>query len=271
MNQYIDDSILQSIRNRPEDSSKTTYGTLLSFVGSEDMPGAAVLSSLGALRSGLGLLKIAAENSVKRVLQSSLYEAVYLRPGDILNSYANAYLIGCGLGRSYDKVLLQLLPNLNNTIVLDADCLNFIATDPSILKVVSSNCDTIITPHGGEFSRLTKVDITAIEKDKVGLSKEFAKEYGCVVVLKGKNTVVSMPDGSSRINTTGNSGLATGGSGDVLAGVIASLCAQGYPVDIASCIAVYIHGLAADRLIDKYGKHGLLPRDLPEEIGRILG
>jgi NAD(P)H-hydrate epimerase len=121
------------------------------------------------------------------------------------------------------------------------------------------------------MGRLIGKDSTFVQSDRENIASSFASEYGCVLVLKGKNTVIALPDGSITVNTSGNSGLSKGGSGDVLAGIIASLCAQGYSAPDAAVLGVYLHGLAADRLVSQYGEHGLLPRDLPAEIGIMLG
>jgi len=121
------------------------------------------------------------------------------------------------------------------------------------------------------MGRLLGKDSAFVQSDRENIASAFAAKYNCILVLKGKNTVIASPDGKLTVNTSGNSGLSKGGSGDVLAGVIASLCAQGYSAYDAAVLGVYVHGLAADRLVAKYGEHGLLPRDLPAEIGAILG
>lgn len=266
---YTGEHTLSLIKNRPEDSHKGLFGTLVSLCGCPDMTGAAFLSSMAALRSGVGLLAVASDPYVQTVLKSSLYEAVYINIDDIFKKQASAYLIGCGIGRQYDNILESIFTKAEKPTVIDADGINYLAANINVLKKMCQ--PKIITPHPTEMGRLIGKDASFVQSDRTHIATEFASEYNCVVVLKGKNTVIAFPSGESVINTTGNSGLSKGGSGDVLAGVIASLCAQGYSCEEAAVLGVYVHGLAADRLTSKYGKHGLLPRDLPEEIGLILG
>lgn len=271
-NKYTGEHTLALIRKRPENSHKGSFGTLVSLVGSINMTGAAYLSSMGALRSGVGLLKIAADEYTQTVLKGCLFEAVYISPDEIQNQNCDAFLIGCGIGRQYDTVLSELLPCLNGKIVIDADGINYLSMNINVLKNMRlSTKEVILTPHPAEMGRLIGKDATFVQSDRKNIAKAFAVEYGCVLVLKGKDTVIAFPDGKCRINTTGNSGLSKGGSGDVLAGVIASLCAQGYNASDAAVLGVYLHGLAADKLVKKRGKHGMLPRDLPNEIGVLLG
>jgi NAD(P)H-hydrate epimerase len=269
---YTDANVLKLIKKRPEDSHKGLFGTLISLTGSRSMTGAAYLSSMGALRSGVGLLKLAADPYTQTVLKSCLFEAVYIKPSDIIFEQASAYLFGCGIGREYDSLLSTLLPELRKPTVIDADGINYLAMNINVLKSMSSNSsNTILTPHPAEMGRLAGKDSAYIQANREECAYRFAHEYGCVLVLKGRNTLIALPDGSLMVNTTGNSGLSKGGSGDVLAGVIASLCAQGYSCRDASVLGVYLHGLAADRLVPKLGIHGMLPRDLPSEIGVLLG
>lgn len=269
---YTGTHTLSLIKKRPEDSHKGLFGTLISLTGSRKMTGAAYLSSMGALRSGVGLLKLAADEYTQTVLKSCLFEAVYIFPQEILKHTASAYLIGCGLGREYDGVLSSLLPSLEKKTVIDADGINYLSANINVLKNMRlSAYEKILTPHPAEMGRLIGKDTAFVQAAREKIAADFAVKYGCVLVLKGKNTVVALPDGSVTVNTSGNSGLAKGGSGDVLAGVIASLCAQGYSCADAAVLGVYLHGLAADRLLEKHGAHGLLPRDLPAEIGVLLG
>lgn len=266
---FTGEHTLSLIKIRPEDSHKGLFGTLISLTGSKNMTGAAYLSSMGALRSGVGLLKLAADEYTQTVLKSCLFEAVCINPQDILKTVANAYLIGCGIGREYDSFLPVLLPALEQKTVIDADGINYLAANINVLK--NMRCEKILTPHAAEMGRLIGKDTAFVQANRKEIAAAFAAENDCVLVLKGKNTIIAFPDESVIINTSGNSGLAKGGSGDVLAGVIASLCAQGYSCADAAVLGVYLHGLAADHLVSRYGEHGLLPRDLPAEIGLLLG
>ncbi len=264
----LDGTVLKKLRPRPKDSHKGTFGTLLALCGSPQMPGAAYLSACGALRSGVGLLKIAAVPSVARVLQTRLAEPVWTDPLSLPDSKATAFLCGCGLGREQDQLLEQLLPQITVPAVYDADCINFLSLHKDRMNRLFH--EYILTPHPAEFSRLSGLTTEEIQNNRAETAARFAKTHRCVLVLKGNRTVIASPEGDVRINTTGSDALAKGGSGDVLAGVIASLLAQGHSCFDAAQLGVYAHGLAGDQLTARYGERGVLPSDLPEEIGRIL-
>ncbi len=265
----IDASVLKTLLPRPSESHKGTFGTLCMFCGSEKMPGAAFLSAFGALRSGVGLLKLAASPSVSAVLQTRLAEPVWVSPQEIENVQANAFLCGCGLSRAYDDLLEYLLPQIRIPAVYDADCINFLSLHKDVANRLQN--EYILTPHPAEFHRLCGKSIAEIQQNRIGLAAEYAHLHRCVLVLKGHETVVASPSGEVAVNTSGNSALAKGGSGDVLAGVIASLVAQGHSCFDAACIGVYVHGKAGELLSETYGEHGALPSDLPVMIGKLLG
>lgn len=265
----IEESVLRKLLPRPADSHKGTFGTLVTLCGSRNMPGAAYLSACGALRSGVGLLKIAAGPEVTRILQTRLAEPVWLDIASLPDPHATAFLCGCGIAREHDTLLGTLLPQIRVPAVYDADCINYFSLHMDVMDRLSG--PYILTPHPAEFSRLTGLPVAEIQQNRAEVAASFAKTHGCVLVLKGKNTVVTSADGEIALNTTGCTALAKGGSGDVLAGVIASLLAQGHDCLTAAKIGVYAHGLAGERLAERYGARGALPSDLPEEIGRILG
>ena len=269
MTEQIDGRILERLLPRAEESHKGSFGTLAMLCGCDDMPGAAYLAASGALRSGVGLLMAAAEGSLRTVLQTRLAEPVWISPDALPHPAQTAFLCGCGLGRTRDQLLKTLLPKISVPAVYDADCINFFALHKDVLDGLSAPC--VLTPHPMEFSRLTGLSVGEIQADREGLAAAFAHQHGCVLVLKGHRTVVASPDGRVFVNTSGCNALAKGGSGDVLAGVIASLLAQGHSCLDAACIGVYAHGLAGERLAEKHGARGVLPSDLPMEIGRILG
>lgn len=260
---------LKLIRPRKENSHKGDFGTLTMLCGSENMTGAAVLSATAALRSGLGLLRFCGNSETIKRIQRILYEPIFQRAENIWDSYCTAFLCGCGIGRIYDDVLPEILENCRVKAVLDADCINFLSTHMDILGRMK--CEKLLTPHPAEMSRLTKRSVEDIQSAREETALDFAKEYNCVLVLKGHNTVIADPKGRLCINTSGSSALAKGGSGDVLAGVIASLAAQGYELFEAAELGVYLHGLAADILSEELGKSGVLPSDLPKTIGSLLG
>lgn len=267
--EYITNDILKLIRPRKEDSSKGDFGTLLTLCGCENMTGAAYLSSMAALRSGLGLLRFCGNKETLERIQRILFEPVFLPIESIKDAQSTAFLCGCGIGRVYDDALPEILESRETPCVLDADCIYFLSMHIDVLGRM--NCIKILTPHPGEMARLTGKTVAEIQSAREDIAKNFAQEHKCTLVLKGHNTVIASPDGSIHINTSGSSALAKGGSGDVLAGLIASLAAQGYCASEAAKLGVYIHGLAADRLESRLGKSGVLPSDLPAEIGRILG
>ncbi len=271
------EEILASLPRRPARSSKGDFGRVLLVCGSCGMAGASYLAALGAYRAGAGLAEIFTPEKNRIILQTLIPEAVLTvydtdRPDtDILSERlerCDAVAVGCGLGKSKAslELLKTVLKNAKIPAVIDADALNLISEHPFLLKYAKGH---IITPHMGEMSRLTGLSIDEILNDPKGVAQDFAKKHSLVCVLKDYNTVVS--DGSERIyvNRSGNSGMATGGSGDVLAGVIASLLAQKHLAlssrDAAS-LGVYIHGLAGDRAANMLGEYAVMATDIANNI-----
>lgn len=274
----------QILRRRAPDAHKGSFGRLLLVCGSESMPGAACLAALAAARSGVGLVSVAAPAAVRQILAARLAEPVYHPIPDAaqwteetvagLAAYARTFdgvLVGCGVGNHpmLGRLVAALLSEAGAPLVLDADALNALSGRVEILK--SKRREVVLTPHPMEFSRLSGRPVADIQADRCQVAKDFAAAYGVTLVLKGTGTVIAHPDGRAFVNPTGNSGLAKGGSGDVLAGLVASLVAQGNTPFDAAVAGVYLHGLAADRLRPAYSEYGLLPSDLPAEIGRLLG
>lgn len=256
------------IRPRPENSHKGTFGTLLNVCGSKRMTGAAILSAMGALRCGVGLLTLALPKAIIPIIQSRLPEPIYTeRKGPVK---ANAVLVGCGLGN--DPKALRFALDLGKPTVLDADALNILADRPELFREVllaHPKTEYIFTPHPAEFARLMHTSVSRIEMDRLGTVRKFLQSYPVTLVLKGHHTIVAS---GNRIflNLNGNTGLSKGGSGDVLAGMIASFLAQGYPAADAAVCGVYLHGAAADQLKKIYSEHGMLPSDLPEAAAKLL-
>lgn len=277
-------SSLPSLPNRKDDSHKGDFGRALVIAGSRGMSGAACLAGAGALRGGAGLVTMAVPHCILNIIAS--FEPSYMtiglpdddhgrilqtaiQPLTQILSKQSAVAIGPGLGQS--NGLLDLVVELYRTIhvpcVFDADALNLLAKRSYLLKRPVETAPRIITPHVLEFSRISGIPVEAIEADRTGTAAEFAQKNHVVVVLKGCNTVVT--DGTHvAINTTGNSGMATGGSGDVLTGVIAGLLAQGLPVFEAAHLGVHVHGLAGDLAAEELSKPGMIASDLPRFIGR---
>lgn len=265
----IDEEYIKSlIQPRPENSHKGTFGTLLTVCGSKDMTGAAYLSAMGALRCGVGLLKMALPRQIIPILQTRLSEPVFTERKGIVK--VSAVLAGCGLGK--DKKSLQFAFEQGKSVVLDADAINLIAEEPALLDTFlqeNPGADVILTPHPAELARLMQTTVPQIEADRLGAVKQCLDRWNVTLVLKGHHTVIADRK-RTLINLNGNSGLSKGGSGDVLAGMIASFLAQGYSPRNAAVCGVYLHGAAADLLKKTYSEHGMLPSDLPNAVARLL-
>ena len=275
----IDKSLVNSgIVKRTQESNKGTYGSLLTICGSYSMAGASILAGKGALRCGIGLLKMAVPKSIYPIVASAIYESVFYPVSEnesgTHNKYetpfllekskeSNAVLIGCGMQNNRDTYFIvnSFLEKCTVPIVLDADALNAICSNLDALKL--AKVPVVITPHPKEMARLLKVSVAEVQSNREQVAVNFAREYNVYVVLKGHNTVVASPNGDVFVNTTGNAGMATGGSGDVLAGMISSLLAQNpeKPLECA-CAGVYLHGMAGDIAKVKFGEISMLPTDL---------
>ena len=275
----IDKSLVNSgIVKRTQESNKGTYGSLLTICGSYSMAGASILAGKGALRCGIGLLKMAVPKSIYPIVASAIYESVYYPVSEnesgTHNKYetpfllekskeSNAVLIGCGMQNNRDTYFIvnSFLEKCTVPIVLDADALNAICSNLDALKL--AKVPVVITPHPKEMARLLKISVAEVQSNREQVAVNFAREYNVYVVLKGHNTVVASPNGDLFVNTTGNAGMATGGSGDVLAGMISSLLAQNpkKPLECA-CAGVYLHGMAGDIAKVKFGEISMLPTDL---------
>ncbi len=279
-----EDMVFSSVRKRPRFSNKGTYGRLLCITGSKNFPGASALSAMGALRCGAGITTVATTDRVAVSIAAKIPEATFLplpenEKGGIsfdakdellpcLEKY-DAVLLGCGLGQSEDSQKLTefVLENAVCTVVLDADGINSLK-NKNILKKAKQ--PPIITPHIGEMARFCKISIPEVQEKRVELALAVAKEYSCVVVLKDATTVIAEPGGDIYFNSTGNPGLSKGGSGDTLAGMIASFAAQGYIETASAVCGVYLHGLAADRAAAELSEYAMLPGDIPAYLSEIL-
>ena len=259
---------------RRRDSHKGNYGRTLIVGGSIGYTGAPALSARAATRMGAGLVYLGVPNLIYEIIAAKLDEEMpFPLPGDsngqlIANAasdilrrvgQSDVCLIGPGLGTSKDiSELVQSITRIAETpLVLDADGLNAIAEDLDILD--NAVCPLILTPHAGEFERLGG-DLSS--GDRIRASCDFATKHGCILVLKGHRTIVALPNGIAYVNTTGGPAMAKGGSGDVLAGMIAALIAQKLPIVHAIASAVYIHGLAGDMCAAEYGEYSVTASDL---------
>ncbi len=268
-----------TLPERKPNSHKGTFGTALLLCGSYGMLGAAILSARACLRSGVGIAKCVIAKSIYNAFTCAVPEAVCLPSKQTLKGTlrsninikkatekVSAILIGCGLGnnRHTRKLLKKVILNAKVPLVIDADGINALSVNINILK--KTNAPIILTPHPAEMARLTGLTVAEIEENRVKIATEFSEKFNCHLVLKGANTIVASPDGQIFFNICGNTGLATGGSGDVLAGIVVSLLAQGLPVLDAIKGAVYIHSDTADKVCELKSEHALLPSDIIEAL-----
>ncbi len=279
-----DSAFPRAVLPKPDpQSNKGDLGKLLLVCGSFGMAGACIMAAKAALRCGVGLLRIAADQSIYPILAQAVPEAVFTvldwetrrreseeKLRNALNS-STACLIGCGLGELSELACPPVFSHCTVPLVADADALNFAARRPGALEEIEA--PLILTPHPGEMARLCGDAISEIQADRLGAAREKARETGAVVALKGAATVIAAPDGRCAVNPTGNPGMAKGGSGDVLAGMIASFAAQGLPAFEATTAGVYLHGLAGDLCAKRLGWRSMLPTDLiaalPEALGSV--
>jgi NAD(P)H-hydrate epimerase len=268
---------LSLLPKRTAHSNKGTYGKLLVIAGSVGMAGASVLCAQAGYRMGCGLVKVVIPEENRTILQTALPEALLLSyrlklgDGDLIEAlnWADAVVIGPGIGTGItaQHILKVTLTNCRVPIVADADALNLLSGDLSLLLM--SHTKIIITPHLGEMSRLTGKAIAEIQSDLLGCAANFSKKYGVVCVLKDFHTVISDPQGEIILNLSGNSGMATAGSGDVLAGIIGSLLAQGADYLDAAALGAYIHGLSGDKAKIKNGERALLASDIIQGLKEL--
>ena len=262
----------------PSDANKSTRGRVLVFAGAPGMTGAAAMVCRSALRCGSGLVTLGVPKNLNAIMEVKLTEAMTL-PLDcegqitlqaVKNvfekiSEADCVVVGPGLGKNPEVLpIIQLLAENNLPLIVDADGINALAANIDSIKEHSA--PVILTPHPGEFARLCGRTIPEVQENRLKMAREFAVRHNVVLVLKGAGTVTAVPDGRCFINPTGNPGMAVGGSGDVLAGMIASLLGRGMKADQAAMAGVYVHGLTGDLLKEKMGEDGMLPTDL---IGQI--
>ena len=255
--------ILKSI---PRFSHKMLQGNALLVAGSKGMMGCVLLAGRAAMRTGLGLLSIKTISESEILIHSCIPEALIYK-GDNQQEFS-AVGIGPGLGKENEaKILLEKqLRKENKAIVIDADAINIIAENLEMLELVPKN--SILTPHIGEFNRL--IGRYSNSHERILAQREFAQKHMIYVVLKGPYTSVATPSGKVFFNTTGNQGMSTAGSGDVLTGIILSLLSQGYTSEESALLGVYLHGLAGDLGADKLGMHSLIASDIIDFIPYAL-
>ncbi len=263
------------LRPRSKFSHKGIYGHSLLICGSKGRIGAAVLAARACLRSGTGLLTVHIPKCGYEILQTTIPEAMVELDDDydIITSLRNienynSIGIGPGIGRSEEtkKMLFRFLEEVKKPIVIDADALNILAEHPEKLKKLPGH--TILTPHPKEFERLAGKSVNDFERHKLQL--RFSIEHNVIVVLKGAHTCISFPDGKAFFNSSGNPGMAKGGSGDALTGMILAFLSQQYKPEHAALLGVYLHGLAGDLAAKRNGVYSMICSDLIESIPKAF-
>jgi holo-[acyl-carrier-protein] synthase len=270
---------------RPRDGHKGTFGTVVVLAGSQGFTGAAYLASMGAARAGAGIVRLLVAQSIYPILAEKCTEVIVgpvpeISPGvvghaslsGILRGFAgaDAGVIGPGIGRdaSTRRLIEDLVPRVAAPLVLDADALNLLSEHRALLPRLSPQI--VLTPHPAEFGRLSGLETSAVQQDRRGVASRFAKAWNKVVVLKGAGTVIAAPDGRVTLNPISTPALASGGTGDVLAGLIGGLMAQKLPPFEAAVTGVHLHSLAGLDLEASLGQAGVLASDLLPQIPRVM-
>ena len=277
-----------TLPSRPLNSHKGTYGHTLIVAGSKNYIGAAYLSVQAAIRTGSGLVTVASPECIYPILASKLTEAIHMplpdnaqggispEAVDSIRPHLNKYTalaLGCGLGtsdgtREFVERLFCERPGLDIPLVLDADGLNNICTVQKWWEYLPSN--TVLTPHPGEMERLSGVPVVSILKDKIGFTQARADCWNKIVILKGAHTIISAPDLNTSVSPFANPAMSSGGTGDVLTGIIASLISQGLSGSLAASCGVYMHGQAGVSAADQLGDTGLTATDITNELPKII-
>lgn len=270
---------------RNDSNNKGDFGRLSVIAGSDRFRGAASLAVRSALRSGVGLVNLVSTEGVISSVSNSASECTFLpvkenKDGGIdacdftgkqrcLKS-SDAILIGCGMGNTNDtlKILSSVISNFSCPIVIDADALNSMKNCPERLNEAKRR--PIVTPHIGEMSRLTGLSTDEIKAERVKVALDFSKKYNCITVLKDSVTAVTDPEGEVFLSTVENSGLAKGGSGDVLSGIIASLLCQGLDAYDSACMGVLLHSISGEICADRLGKEFMLPSDVIVHLSDVF-
>ena len=281
MNELILDQeqVLALLPDRKPEAHKGDFGKILLLCGCRGYTGAAALAAMGCLRSGAGLVYLAVPECIYDIMAIKVTEPVVFPMPSKDGTYAveavedlktllpkmDAVLIGPGLGQSEGTlaVLTEVMTNFNGPVVVDADGLNLLAMHKDLLR--RREASTVLTPHEGEFARLApKLNAARMERAEM-----FARDHKCILVLKGHKTLIT-DSKTCYINVTGNPGMAVGGSGDVLAGIIVGLIGQGIdPIDAAAA-AAWLHGAAGDLSAERLGQYSMLPTDLLEDLPRLM-
>jgi hydroxyethylthiazole kinase-like uncharacterized protein yjeF len=267
------------------DAHKGSRGRALLIGGSQGMTGAISLACIGCLKSGAGLITAAVPAGLNSIMEVKLTEVMTVPVGSDrsicfggdsieylagLINRADVVAIGPGMGVDDQRADMvdYVVSNSSVPLVIDADALNCIARNPCQLR--KARAPVIVTPHPGEMSRLMGCSVAEVQRNRVKAATDFSKSYGVVTVLKGANSVIAEPMGNIYINRTGNQGMASGGMGDVLTGVIASMLCRGMEPLGAACSAVYIHGLAGDLMAGRHGYWGITASEVADCIPEAI-
>jgi hydroxyethylthiazole kinase-like uncharacterized protein yjeF len=270
-----------ALPQRTADAHKGDFGHVMIVAGSPGKAGAAVMAAKSALRTGAGLVSVATPNGIVPIIQSQVFEAMCIPSAESLEGTLGiaaedellktagrmtAVAVGPGLSTHFEtaQVVRHLVQRITVPLVIDADGLNALAGYTDILT--NAKAPIILTPHPGEMGRLLNISASEVQRDRIGIASRFATEHEVFIVLKGAGSVVAFPDGRAYVNSSGNPGMATGGTGDVLTGVISSLLAQGIPANQAACIGVYLHGRAGDLAAKEKGEAPLIAGDVIEKL-----
>jgi NAD(P)H-hydrate epimerase len=277
-----EESIRPLLRRRDRQAHKGHFGHCLVIAGSTGKTGAAALSANSAVRAGSGLVTLAVAESLHNILETKTTEVMTVPLPDSNSGHVSssaypaierllpgmdALALGPGLGRHPGTTALvqTIVESVALPMVIDADGLNALADDISILRRKKS-ATTILTPHPGEMARLLGASVPDVEADRILVAREFARNFGVYLVLKGSRTIIASPTGTTAVNGSGNPGMASGGMGDVLTGIIVSLLGQRYPAWDACRLGVFIHGYAADLVAEEKGEIGICASDVKEML-----
>jgi len=273
---YLEDNDIELLfKKRPKFGHKGIFGHVFIAAGSSGMAGAAVLSSRAALRSGAGLVTVHSCAANRIVVQTAIPEVIFQsdNASDFISEVKisdafNAVAVGPGIGTRTETagMLRKLFGQLDKSCILDADALNIISENDFLLQLIPRN--SILTPHPKEFERLFGKCNTSYER--MTKAKESAKQFGVIIVLKGAHTLIAMPDGKLFFNSTGNPGMATAGSGDVLTGILAGLLAQSYTPEDAALIGVFLHGRAGDLALESESQESMIAGDIIARLGEAF-
>lgn len=279
------ESLSCAIREREPSTHKGSYGHVLIIAGSKGKTGAAALACQAAARVGAGLVTLGIPESLNSIMERKLTEVMTeplaeVEPGFLgIDSFETierlmegkkVLALGPGISTREDTVSLvhKIMERSTIPLVVDADGINALSLDLGLLKRI--RVPVVLTPHPGEMARLLGINSREVQQDRVAVARNFTQQYGCYLVLKGARSLIAEPDGNISINLTGNAGMASGGMGDVLTGMIPGFISQGYDIPTSTKLAVFMHGLLGDLVAIERGPVGLIAGDLISEIPRML-